>query len=207
MQCHPHAEWADRAPLRGQQGPLGIDRGSDGGRGRGERGLHRITDGLEVDAAVGLDGRVEQGNVTFDRSHHRLAVSLPAVGTPLDVSEEKGDGPRWETGHSHPQIVLSPETTVRYPSHYRRPHGRKGNRPAKRPSLQSGPGRPGAIWLAVRTIVGVVHSRKPEDREDTAVTNSQRTPPEPPPAPLTPKTAKRSAGYRSFAGSNPGDQQ
>jgi hypothetical protein len=49
--------------------------------------------------------------------------------------------------------------------------------------------------------MGVVHSRKPDEREDTAVTNSQRTPPEPQAAPPAHKTAKRPAGYRSFAGS------
>jgi hypothetical protein len=49
--------------------------------------------------------------------------------------------------------------------------------------------------------MGVVHSRKLDEREDTAVTNSQHTPPEPPPAPPAAKTAQRPAGYRSFAGS------
>jgi hypothetical protein len=47
----------------------------------------------------------------------------------------------------------------------------------------------------------VVQSRKLEEREETAVTTSHPTTPEPPPGPRTPMTAKRPAGYRSFAGS------
>jgi hypothetical protein len=46
--------------------------------------------------------------------------------------------------------------------------------------------------------MGVVHSRTPEDREDTDMTNSQRTPLEPPPAPLA---SRRYSGRLATAAS------
>jgi hypothetical protein len=49
--------------------------------------------------------------------------------------------------------------------------------------------------------MGVVRPRKAREREESAMASSQRTPPEPPTAPLAPKSAQRTAGYRSFAGS------
>ena len=92
-------------PLLGQQGTLGITGRRDGGRGSRKGGLHRITDGLEVDAPVGPDRRVEQGTVTFDRSRHRLAVSLPALGAALDVGEEEGDSAGGKIGHARFQTL------------------------------------------------------------------------------------------------------
>ena len=45
------------------------------GRGREGR-LHRITDGLEVDTTMRVDGSIKQGEVTFDRLGHRPLVPL-----------------------------------------------------------------------------------------------------------------------------------
>jgi hypothetical protein len=59
MQRHPHAKRSDLAPVLGTQGTLPRHGGGHGLRGRGERRLHCITDGLEVDATLGLDGRIE----------------------------------------------------------------------------------------------------------------------------------------------------
>ena len=79
---------------------------------------------------MSLDGGVEHGNMTLNSFRHDLTVPLPQGGAARDVSEEEGDGAGGEIGHIHPQFVLSPVTTVRTPSHYRRPQARAGNRPA-----------------------------------------------------------------------------
>ena len=71
------------------------------GRG-GEGGLRRIADGLEVDAAVGLDGRIEQGEVALDRGRHRRPIPLPERGAALDIGEEEGDGAAGETSAKTP---------------------------------------------------------------------------------------------------------
>jgi hypothetical protein len=49
--------------------------------------------------------------------------------------------------------------------------------------------------------MGVIRSRKLEESEDAAVTDSHPTTPETPDATAVSKAAKRPAGYRSFAGS------
>jgi hypothetical protein len=111
----------------------------------GKGGLHRVANGLEVDAAMSRYRGIKQGKVTVDRSRHCLAVSLPALGTPLDVGEEKGDGARWEIGHSHPQIVLSPVTTVRTPSQLSATAGPGGEPIGQELVIAIGSGRPGTI--------------------------------------------------------------
>ena len=48
---------------------------------------------------MGLNRRIEQRNVALDRSRHRLAVPLPALGTPFDIGEEEGDGAKGKLDH------------------------------------------------------------------------------------------------------------
>ena len=99
MQGHAHPERAELTPVLGKQRPLGIKgRGNGGGR-RGEGGLDGIPDRLEVDAAMRLDGRIEQGHVALDGRGHRLPVPLPERGAALDVGKEEGDGAGGEIGH------------------------------------------------------------------------------------------------------------
>ena len=37
--------------------------------------------------------------MAFDCHEGRPLVSLPALGAPLDIREEEGDGAAWELGH------------------------------------------------------------------------------------------------------------
>src|SRR5918998_6688314 len=83
----------------------GVDSCIHGVRGRREDRLNRITDGLEIDAAVGFEDRIEQANVTPDSSGHRLAVPLPERGAAFDVGDEQGDGTAGEIGHDPLQTL------------------------------------------------------------------------------------------------------
>jgi hypothetical protein len=51
-------------------------RGEGSGRG-GKRRLYGIANRLEVDAAVGGNRLIQEGEVAIDRRAHPLAVSLP----------------------------------------------------------------------------------------------------------------------------------
>jgi hypothetical protein len=58
------------------------------------------------------DRGVKQDDLTLDSNGHRLAIPLPERGTPLDVSEEEGDGTGGEIGHDpipyvRPAVVLA----------------------------------------------------------------------------------------------------
>ena len=57
---HPHAERTDRAPVLGKECPLSSESSGNGGWGSGEGRLHRIPDGLEMDASMDLDRGIEQ---------------------------------------------------------------------------------------------------------------------------------------------------
>ena len=77
MQGHAHPQRAELTPVLGKQRPLGIKgRGNGGGR-RGEGGLHRIPDRLEVDAAMRVDSRIEQGQMARERPRPSPAGPAP----------------------------------------------------------------------------------------------------------------------------------
>ena len=101
VQRHADPQGADVCSGQGSaaQRPLGSERGGDGIRCRGEGRLHGIADRLEEHAAVGLDGRAQQGEVALDRGRHRRPVPLPQRGAALDVGEEEGDGAGGKIGH------------------------------------------------------------------------------------------------------------
>jgi hypothetical protein len=63
------------------------------------------------------------------------------------------------------------------------------------------PERSSTIGSIVIAIIDVVRSRKREKRQDVALTKSPSTAPQPPEATPAPKTSRRPAGYRNFAGS------
>src|SRR5688572_14572266 len=100
MQRYAYPQAAHVPPVHGKEGTLGLQRGRNRSRGSRKGGLNRVANGLEVDAAMRLDGRIEQGKMALDRGSHRLAVPLPERGAALDVGEEKGDGPAWQLGHA-----------------------------------------------------------------------------------------------------------
>jgi hypothetical protein len=62
--------------------------------------LDSIPDGLEMHTIVGLDDLSEYSQVVRDGSRHCYSVSLPALGAPLDVGEEEGNGAGGEVGHA-----------------------------------------------------------------------------------------------------------
>jgi hypothetical protein len=88
-----------RRPL-GAQRPLGVKGGGDSSKRRRKRRLHRIARGLEVDATMCLDGRIEQGDVVLDCDRHRCPVPFPQRRAALDVGEEESDRPRRQLGHA-----------------------------------------------------------------------------------------------------------
>ena len=99
MHGNAHPQRPDITPIFGKQRALGIEGGGDGIRCGGKDGLHRVANGLDVDAVMGLNGRVEQSDVTRHRGRHRLAIPFPERGTAFDIGEQEGDGPRGEIGH------------------------------------------------------------------------------------------------------------
>jgi hypothetical protein len=105
MQRHAHAQRPDLTPIFAKQRPLGIEGGSDGIRSGAKRRLHRIADSFEVDAAMRLDGRIKQSDMSGHRSRHHRGVTLPERGAPLDIREEKSDGAGGEIGHDPLQML------------------------------------------------------------------------------------------------------
>jgi hypothetical protein len=87
MKRLPYTQLSHGRPVRSQQLSLPFDGCGNGLRRRRKGGLHRISNCFEVDAAVLLDRRVEQCQVPRDGSTHRHPISLPALGTPLDIGE------------------------------------------------------------------------------------------------------------------------
>jgi hypothetical protein len=90
VQRHPHAKRSQRPPVLDEQGSLGGESGGDGLGGCREGRLDGVTDHLERDAAVRLNGLAEQGEVALDGVRHRRSVLLPECGAALDVGEEEG---------------------------------------------------------------------------------------------------------------------
>src|SRR3954464_11263062 len=93
VERHAHVQRSWRVgPRPRQQGALGRDSGSNSTWGGGEGGLDGVTDGLEMNAAMLVDGGIEESQVVLDGSRHRDPVTLPVPGTAFNVGEEKGDG-------------------------------------------------------------------------------------------------------------------
>ena len=99
VQRHAHRDRTERAPVFGDQGALGGNRGQHRVERRGKGGLNGIADGLEADAIVGADRLVEKREVALDGGAHRRRVLLPTPGAPLDVREQKGDGAAGKVAH------------------------------------------------------------------------------------------------------------
>ena len=99
MQRHAHVQAIHHFPFLGEQRALGVERGGDGGRGGGKRGLHCVADRLEVDAAMGRDGRIQKREMALNGRRHCRPVPLPELGAALDVGEEEGDGAARQVSH------------------------------------------------------------------------------------------------------------
>ena len=99
MNRHPHGQHPEFAPVFPPQRNLGLDRGANGLGNCWEGSLDGIADFLEEDAVVGRDGFFDYREMALHCLEGGPLVSLPALGAPLDISEEKGDGAGWEFGH------------------------------------------------------------------------------------------------------------
>jgi hypothetical protein len=105
MHRHPDRQWVDLSPVLSQQGLLPSHScGHRLGSGR-EGGLHRIPDGLVVDAPMGINRCVEESDMALDGDGHRSRVPLPERGTSLDIGEEERDGAAGKIGHDLFQIL------------------------------------------------------------------------------------------------------
>src|SRR4051794_4950909 len=78
MHCHAHLKWTDGSPVFRNERSLPSQGCRHGLRRRWKGGLQGVTNRFEVDTTVGLDCRIQQGEVTIDGRSHRLPVALPA---------------------------------------------------------------------------------------------------------------------------------
>ena len=79
-------------PIFGKQGSLSVKGGGHRVGSRRESSLDGITDYFVEHAVVRLDCLPEQGNLSIDRGHHSVAITLPERGAAFDIGEEKSDG-------------------------------------------------------------------------------------------------------------------
>jgi hypothetical protein len=56
--------------------------------GNGKGGLHCVTNRLEQVAPMGRNPGTQEVEVALDGNSHRLAITFPEGGAPLDVGEE-----------------------------------------------------------------------------------------------------------------------
>ena len=90
MEAHPHSKGAGLRPDLGAKGALAVDRGTHRGDRVAERGVHRVADGLEDNAAGTLDRGGEELVVPRDRRGVGARMGLEQPGARFDVGEEEG---------------------------------------------------------------------------------------------------------------------
>src|SRR5262249_31820405 len=92
-QGHAHAQRSTLSPILRVQGELGFERGGQRlGRVR-EDGVEAVTDGLEYDPLVLLDGAPQDGSGGRRADPNAGGWLFPGLRAPLDVREEKRDRP------------------------------------------------------------------------------------------------------------------
>lgn len=92
VDAHADPKRADLRPRLGRQGALPVDRRADGRHRVAERGVDRVADRLEDDAAGILDRRGEELMVARDRRGVPTRTGLEQPGARLDVGEEECHG-------------------------------------------------------------------------------------------------------------------
>ncbi len=102
VQRHADPNWAEIAPVFGDQGVLGGNCGQHRVEGRGKDGLDGVADDLEANAIVDADRFVKMREVPLDGGAHSRRVLLPAPGATLDVCDQEGDRPAWKVAHRDP---------------------------------------------------------------------------------------------------------
>ncbi len=111
--AHAHPDLDAVGPLVGDQGPLGVEAGGNRRAGPAEGHEEAVSLGLDLDAAVGGEGRPQQPAVLLQQ----LAVALvPDVaeqaGGALDVGEQERD--RSARQLRHPLPIPLPSTPHSY---------------------------------------------------------------------------------------------
>ena len=91
VQAHPHPERADLRPRLGLERALAFDRRANGGDRIAERGIDRITDGLEHDPAGLLHRGSQELVMSGDRDGVPAGMCLEHPGARLDIGEQEGD--------------------------------------------------------------------------------------------------------------------
>jgi hypothetical protein len=94
MEGHSSAQTADGGEVFGCEGALEVERGGDGGLGSREGDAKRIAERFEDVAAMRDHCHTPDFVVPLHRRRHCLAMRVPALGTPFDIREEKGDRSR-----------------------------------------------------------------------------------------------------------------
>jgi hypothetical protein len=96
VEAHADAHLRTLRPGFGCQRALCLDRRPQPGRRGGEDGEEPVALGVDLDAAVRLDGRAKERRMTL----HQRCVPVAELGDQarrtLDVGEEEGEGPRGE---------------------------------------------------------------------------------------------------------------